>query len=140
MSSIVFQQSLGVGLVAREVDDAVGDFGGGLEFARLVISERSLARDAKHLLYARPTPLLQEDIESDGRLDGPLLAATVAFVVRGVTLAFKPTLLGLDAGGELTGNRGHQRRLIVLRGEDVVSAGVHDLLTRFQIAVSPHRP
>ena len=98
MSAIVFEQSPGVGLFASEIRDAVGDFGGCLPLARFAIAGCSLARDAKHLPHAGPTPSREHEIEGGRGLDGPLFATAVAFVVRGVTLAFRLTLPGLVGG------------------------------------------
>ena len=98
MAAIEVEQSFGIGLLASQIGDAIGDFGCRFQFARHAITKLAFAGNAKHLLHAGPTELCQHLVESRCGLDGSLFATSMSFVIRCMLLAFSSPLLGLVGG------------------------------------------
>ena len=97
---IEIEQSRRVGLIARQVRDAVGHFSRFAEFARCPIMPGAFTSDAVHLTNAGPTEvLLYKVVERRRARQRPSFEATMTFVVGCCGLAFGTTL-PLSVGGK----------------------------------------
>ena len=98
VAAIVIQQPLSIGLVSRQIRDAVNDLSRRFQLARHAVAKFADAGHAKDLLHAGPAELPQYVIERRGGLNGSCFATSMAFIMRRMLLPFGSPLLGLIGG------------------------------------------